>query len=102
MINNPSSLTCKLTTPELLARKQTVHAELKTLIVEKKKTNWGIKFRFEGSDRTIDTVSSFIKTERLCCDFFDFTITLSKDSVLWLELSGPEGTKAFLLHELGL
>ena len=98
---NKPQLTCKLTTPELEQRKRTVIGELKALVKEKIETESGFKYRFDGSDATLDLLNSFIKTERLCCDFFVFTLTASNDAQsTWLELSGPEGTKEFIVHEI--
>ncbi|MFZ6012790.1 MAG: hypothetical protein ACOYXT_20765 [Bacteroidota bacterium] len=96
-----AKLSCKLTTPELQQRKKTVIAELKTHILEKIETDRGFKYRLEGSDKMVDLLTSFIKTERMCCDFFTFNLTISGDSKsAWLELSGPEGTKGFIKHEI--
>lgn len=97
-----AQVSCKLTTPELQQRKKTVIAELKNLVLEKLETEKGFKYKFEGTDKILDLLNDFIKTERLCCDFFVFTLTASSDSkVTWLELSGPEGTKEFIKHEIG-
>lgn len=99
-MSNPQ-LTCKLTTPELQQRKRTVIAELKGLLKEKVETDSGFRYRFDGSDATLDLLNGFIKTERLCCDFFVFTLIVSNDNQsTWLELSGPEGTKDFIRHEI--
>lgn len=96
-----AKLTCKLTTPELQERKKTVIAELKNLMLEKVETDNGYKYKFDGSDKTLDLLNNFIKTERLCCSFFVFTLTASSDAKsTWLELSGPEGTKDFIKHEI--
>jgi hypothetical protein len=96
-----AKLTCKLTTPELQQRKKTVIAELKGHVLEKWETAGGFKYKFEGSDKMLDLLNSFIKTERLCCDFFVFNLTASSDTKFtWLELSGPEGTKDFIKHEI--
>jgi hypothetical protein len=96
-------LTCKLTTPELRERKRTVIAGLKGFLLERTETDNGIKYKFESSDKMIDLVSSFIKTERLCCDFFDFNLAISPETgFMWLELSGPNGTKEFIAEEIGL
>jgi hypothetical protein len=100
---NNQTLTCKLTTPELRQRQRTTIAELKQLILEKQETPQGMKYKFNGSDKTIDLLVSFIKAERSCCDFFDFTLTASNEnSFAWLELSGPDGTKTFIKEEIGL
>lgn len=98
---NNIQLTCKLTTAELRQRKRTVIAELKGLVKEKIETDSGYRYRFDGSDAILDLLNSFIKTERLCCDFFVFTLTAFNDAQsTWLELSGPEGTKEFIVHEI--
>lgn len=100
-LNEQANLTCKLTTPELQQRKKTVIAELKNQVLEKVETDQGFKYKFEGSDKMLDLLNSFIKTERLCCDFFIFNLTASSDTKFtWLELSGPEGTKDFIKHEI--
>ena len=96
-----AKLTCKLTTPELQERKKTVIAELKSQVLEKVETDNGFKYKFQGSDKMLDLLNSFVKTERLCCDFFVFNLTASSDiKFAWLELSGPEGTKDFIKHEI--
>lgn len=100
-LTEQASLTCKLTTPELQQRKKTVIAELKNQVLEKVETAQGFKYKFEGSDKMLDLLNSFIKTERLCCDLFVFNLTASSDTKFaWLELSGPEGTKNFIEHEI--
>jgi hypothetical protein len=100
-LNEQARLTCKLTTPELQQRKKTVIAELKNQVLEKVETDQGFKYKFDGSDKMLDLLNSFIKTERLCCDFFVFNLTASSDTKFtWLELSGPEGTKDFIKHEV--
>jgi len=96
-----AKLSCKLTTPELQQRKKTVIAELKNQVLEKTETEKGFKYKFNGSDKMLDLLNSFIKTERLCCSFFVFNLTVSSDnSFAWLELSGSEGTKDFIRHEI--
>ena len=96
-----AKLTCKLTTPELQQRKKTVIADLKSQVLEKVETENGFRYKFDGTDAMLDKLNEFIKTERLCCDFFVFTLTASSDAkATWLELSGPEGTKDFIKHEI--
>ena len=97
-----AKLSCKLTTSELQQRKKTVIASLKNQVLEKVETDSGYKYKFEGSDNMLDLLNIFIKTERLCCDFFVFTLTVASDkNFIWLELSGPEATKNFIDHEIG-
>lgn len=99
----PGALTCKLTTAELRQRKATVIASLKNLVIEKRELPNGFAFKFHGSDDTVDALTEFIKTERRCCDFFSFDLSVSGDeSEAWLRLTGPDGAKAFITDELGL
>ena len=99
--NKSSELVCKLTTPELQDRKETILKSLKTKIVQKKELENGYAFKFSGTDEILDELTEFIKTERACCDFFVFGLSISGDkSEAWLELTGPEGAKDFILTEL--
>jgi len=96
-----AKLSCKLPTAELQQRKKTVVDELKHLVLERIETDHGFKYKFEGSDKMLDILNSFIKTERLCCDFFVFNLTVADErNFTWLELSGPEGTKDFITNEI--
>jgi len=93
---------CRLTSPELRERKATVISSLKQLILERQEIHNGFRYRFHGSDEILDLLNNFIKTERLCCEFFNFKITVDdRNSPVWLELSGPDGAKEFILNEIG-
>jgi hypothetical protein len=94
------TVTCKLTTPELQKRKTEVVAALKNSILEKKELDNGFAYKFEGSDKMIEQLTSFIITERMCCDFFTFELTVADESEALLKLTGPEGTKEFIKAEL--
>ncbi|HEV7330168.1 MAG TPA: hypothetical protein VGN63_03935 [Flavisolibacter sp.] len=94
---------CKLTTPELRKRKEEVIAVLKNKVLEKVELLDGYRYAFEGSDAMMDTLVEFIKTERQCCNFFTFNLTISDDeSSLWLSLTGPADAKEFIVAELDL
>lgn len=96
-------LTCNLTTPELRKRKETVLKKLKTKVLERKELEAGYAFKFSGTNKTLDELLEFIKTERACCSFFTFGLDISGDkSSVWLKLTGPENTKEFIARELGL
>lgn len=95
------SFACKLTTPELQQRKATVLASLRNHLLEKKELLNGYAFRFNGSDEMIDELAAFIKTERNCCDFFTFQISVAGNgSACWLEITGEQGVKEFIVNEL--
>lgn len=96
-------MTCKLTSPELHKRKETVLADLRKQVIEKKELDNGYAFKFKGSDAMIDQLNEFIKTERQCCDFFTFHLSIAGDqSEVWLELTGAKGVKDFIKTELEL
>ena len=96
-----TGLSCKLTSPELQQRKQTVIASLKKQVLSKKELKNGYAFRFSGSDEVVDELIAFIKTERACCDFFVFNLSISGDkSEVWMEITGPKGAKEFITTEM--
>lgn len=94
------SLACKLTTPELRKRKEEVIAVLKQKVLERIELADGYSYRFDGSDEMLDTITSFIKSERMCCAFFEFKMTVSANNTILLEISGPAGVKEFITNEL--
>ena len=99
--NKISELSCKLTTPELQKRKETVLKDLKEQVIAKKELENGYAFKFLGTDKVLDQLSEFIKTERACCNFFIFGLSVSGDkSEIWLELTAPEGAKNYIMTEL--
>ncbi len=101
--SDTGAMACKLTSAELRQRKETVLASLKNQIVEKKELKDGYAFKFNGSDTMLDELTEFIKTERECCNFFTFNLSISGNkSEAWLELTGAEGAKDFISSELGL
>lgn len=93
---------CKLSSPELRKRKSTVIAQLKSIIVEKVELINGFSYKFKNTDSTIDLLANFIKTERECCDFFNFNMFVSRDRYILMDISGAEGIKTFIHDEIGL
>ncbi|MFZ1676178.1 MAG: hypothetical protein WBP41_04930 [Saprospiraceae bacterium] len=101
--NKSTVLTCKLSTKDLQDRKMTVLASLKKQMLERKELSDGYAFKFGGSDNVLNELTEFIKSERECCDFFTFNLSISGDkSEIWFELTGVEGAKEFITKELGL
>jgi len=101
--NKTADFVCSLTTPEMQQRKATVLASLKKQVVEKKELPDGFAYKFSGEDRVLDELMEFIKTERQCCKFFVFNLSISGDkSEIWLELTGVDGVKDVIANELEL
>lgn len=95
-------MSCKLTTPELQKRKATVLERLRKQIIERKELANGYAYKFSGSDSMIDELTEFIKTERQCCDFFNFHLSVTCERTLWFEITGEKGAKEFFTSELEL
>lgn len=104
-MNEPGKATlfsCKLTSPELRKRKEEVIAKLKKQIIEKKDVVNGYRYKFKGTDEELDMLTTFIKSERQCCDFFNFKLDVYNDGFVWLEISGQDGVREFINTELEL
>ena len=103
VVNTEKEIACKLTAPELQERLEGALVELRKKVLETVETENGYAFRFEGKDETLGQVMVFIQSERQCCNFFTFKLGIQDaESPLWLEISGPLGTKSFIKGELGL
>ena len=96
-------LACKLTTPALQTRRATVIADLKSVLINKQIIDDGLVFTFPSHDQVLVQLIDFIKSERVCCDFLSFKLTISADNAdnATLEITGPPGTQAFLEQEVG-
>jgi hypothetical protein len=101
--NDPNDVKCKLSSPELQKRKETVLAELKSVIQEQKELFNGYSFKFKGDDATVAKLKEFISFESKCCGFFTFELKKSEDkSNVWLNITGSSKAKKFIKDEMGL
>ena len=99
--NKNTELTCKLTTSGLRKRKETVIASLKKQMLQKKELKNGYAYKFVGTDKMVDELAEFVKTERACCDFFIFNLSISGDKrEAWLAITGTKEVKEFIRTEL--
>lgn len=94
-------LSCKLTSPELRKGREEVIAVLKAKILETQELADGYKYIFDATDEMLDQLTTFLKSERPCCDFFDFRLAIS-DKIVWLSITGPDAAKDFIKTELEL
>lgn len=66
---------------------------------ERQEIPQGYAYRFD--EDSFADVASFVENERRCCPFLTFALELTpSDDALWLRLTGPDGTRAFLDGEL--
>jgi hypothetical protein len=92
---------CTLTEPELAARRAGVLGEVRRA---RQETRWlpdGVALRFAPAPDPLRTLATFIDLERRCCAFLRFHLTVEPGGgPIWLELTGPPGTRDFLAAEL--
>lgn len=103
MNNSDPEICCKLSSKELQERKNTLLAVLKAEILEKQEITDGFVYSFPGNDDMLNQLMGFIQSERRCCPFFKFELTIQEpENLVWLKITGPVGTKEFIEHELNL
>ena len=62
----------------------------------------GVALRFAAEPERLAILATFIDLERRCCAFLRFRLTVEPGGgPVWLELTGPPGTREFLAAELG-
>ena len=98
MINdNALPIACSLTDSDFQQRRASVLAEVRAHVLEVKELDDGYAYRFPSDQVWITELATFMSFERACCPFMRFKLRLEPgDGPIWLELTGPEGTKEFL------
>jgi hypothetical protein len=76
---------------------QTAIQVLQTSIQERQELANGYAFRFPVEPQLSARLLDFIAAERRCCSFLTFILEFKPEGgPLWLQITGPEGTKQFL------
>ncbi len=92
-----SPVDCTLSDNEFQERRSGLLAKVRDQVQEVKSLDSGYALRFESTNEIIDELTRLIQLERNCCQFLEFNLrVLPEQGPIWLELSGPEGTKEFL------
>jgi hypothetical protein len=95
-------IACTLSPEALQARKDGLLADLLRRAERHELTDDGLRVYFPAAD-TLSTITQVVDAERKCCRFLRFVITVAPDGgPIWLELSGPAGTRDFLAALLNL
>ena len=93
-------IACSLTAEELPERK-TLLSKLGQAVTETQEREEGYAYRFE-SDALLPEILEIVRAERACCPFLRFSLTFEPgNGPLWLEVTGPQGTKEFIATFLG-
>ena len=93
---------CTLSQPDLARRRAGLFAELARRRQEARWLSEGVALRYSSEQGTLALLGEFIQLERQCCPFLRFQLTVEPGGgPIWLELTGPAGTREFLAHEIG-
>jgi hypothetical protein len=91
-------IACELTPAELEARRQGLLQELLAQATDCVPLSDGFRWRFAPSTEVLMAAVKTIDAERQCCRFLKFALTVEPDAgEVWLEVTGPDGTREFLL-----
>ena len=93
---------CTLSQPDLARRRAGLFADLARHRQEARWLSEGVALRYSSEQGTLALLGEFIQLERQCCPFLRFQLTVEPGGgPIWLELTGPAGTREFLAHEIG-
>ena len=90
---------CNLMPAELQERRRNVLSKVLSVVTETAELENGFRYRFTPGGELISELGKLIQLEHQCCPFLTFRLTVEPEggSVL-LEMTGPEGTKEFLVE----
>ena len=90
-------IACELTPAEIQARRQALLPGLLGNSQERVALADGFRWRFAPGSELLAAVVQAIDLERQCCRFLRFELTVEPDAgPIWLAVTGPAGTAAFL------
>jgi hypothetical protein len=94
---------CRLAESDLRARQGGVLEHMRGVAKEVKDLESGYAFRFAAEDGLLPELAEMIEQERKCCPFLKFKFLVEPAAgPIWLDITGPEGTKTFLREVLQL
>jgi|SRR5712691_13146756 len=96
-------IACTLGPAALKARREDLLGGLVRRAEERIDVPNGYRVRFQSEPGLLTTIARVIETERQCCRFLRFDLTVEPDEcAVWLEFTGPPGTREFLAGMLDL
>ncbi len=96
-------IACTLTDAAFQQRRAGVLQRIQERVQSLKPLDTGYALQFAADEAVLEDVFRLIQLERQCCAFLQFELTIEPDhGPVWLSLTGPDGTKAFLENVLGL
>lgn len=96
-------IACTLGPAAIKARREDLLGGLVRRAEERLDVPNGYRVRFAPNNDALPTIASVIEVERQCCRFLRFQVTVDPDGgPIWLEFTGPPGTREFLAGMLDL
>jgi len=90
-------IACSLTDSQLQERRRGVLHKVRSAVVEVKELENGYSYSFPSEGEQLEELAKLVDLERQCCPFLRFHINVEAgNGPIWLEMTGPEGTKEFL------
>jgi hypothetical protein len=94
---------CTLGPATLKARRDNLLGNLVRRCEERLDLPDGYRFRFTPAADLLAGIAGVLELERQCCRFLRFRLTAEPDEgPVWLEITGPPGTRDFLAGMLEL
>jgi hypothetical protein len=90
-------IVCTLDPAAIRARREGLLVDLISQATEQRDLAEGWRFSFAATDDIVPAIARVIDAERRCCRFLRFQVTVEPDGgPVWLDLTGPAGTRDFL------
>ena len=84
-------------------RQRALYRRLRADVEEVLELEDGYTFRHPPDRAVLLAIAEFVANERLCCPFFDFTLTVERGGgPVWLRMTGEEEAKQVLEAEMGI
>jgi hypothetical protein len=91
-------IVCALPPRELAARAAELLPGVARLASSRVEIEGGYRFEFVPSPESFGAIVAMIEAEHRCCRFLRFQLTVEPgEGSMWLDVTGPAGTREFLL-----
>lgn len=88
---------CTLSPDALKTRREALLSDLLGRADQHDELPDGHRLRFASTRKTLSLIARTVDAERECCRFLRFCIIVEPDGgPMWLELTGPSGTREFV------
>jgi hypothetical protein len=92
---------CTLSPADLAERRTGALGALAAAVLERRELTDGWALRFAPDPGRIPELARVMELERVCCPFLRFRLTVEPGhGAVWLELTGPAGSREFLAELL--